>query len=87
LEKKLTDYILLKAAERYLERMQPEDQLRIIKVLDALLLNPALLDIKPLKGRSELRLRVGKYRILFIEDRENEVYLITQIGSCGDIYK
>jgi hypothetical protein len=44
LEKKLTDYILLKAAERYLERMQPEDQLRIIKVLDALLLNPALLD-------------------------------------------
>jgi len=32
----LTDYILLKAAERYLERMQLDDQVRIVKALDAL---------------------------------------------------
>lgn len=87
MEKKLTDYILLKAAQRYLERMQPDDQVRIIQALDALVTHATVLDIKPLKGRPELRLRVGKYRVLFVEDRENQLYVITAIGSRGDVYK
>jgi mRNA interferase RelE/StbE len=87
LEKKLTDYILLKAAERYLERMQLDDQVRIVKALDALVTDSTGLDIKPLKGRPELRLRVGKYRVVFLEDRDNQVYVVTQIGSRGDVYK
>jgi mRNA interferase RelE/StbE len=62
-------------------------QLRIIEALDTLLTGPETLDIKPLKGRSELRLRVGKYRVLFVEDRETQTYVITLIGSRGDIYK
>jgi len=32
----MTDYILLKAAGRYLSRMQPDDQVRIVKALDTL---------------------------------------------------
>ncbi len=83
----MTDYILLKAAQRYLERMQPDDQIRIINALDTLISNPTLLDIKPLKGRPELRLRVGKYRVLFREDTENQLYVVTAIGSRGDVYK
>jgi len=70
-----------------LERMQPDDQLRIIEALDMLLTRPETLDIKPLKGRSELRLRLGKYRMLFIEDREAQTYVVTTIGSRGDVYK
>ncbi len=83
----MTDYILLKSAERYLERMQVNDQKRIIKALDALVIDSTDLDIKPLKGRSEFRLRVGKYRILFVEDSANQVYIITQIRPRGDVYK
>jgi mRNA interferase RelE/StbE len=83
----LTDYILLKAAERYLLRMQPDDQVRIVKALDTLVSDYRGLDIKQLKGRPELRLRVGKYRILFVEDRENQVYVVTAINSRGDVYK
>lgn len=83
----MTDYILLKAAERYLLRMQPDDQVRIVKALDTLVSNDIGLDIKQLKGRPELRLRVGKYRILFVEDRENQVYVVTAINSRGDVYK
>ncbi|GBF82746.1 type II toxin-antitoxin system RelE family toxin [Aphanothece sacrum] len=83
----MLDYILLKQAERYLQRMQPDDQLRIINALDSLISNPLTLDIKPLKGRPEFRLRVGKYRVLFIEDQDKQVYVITAIGSRGDIYK
>jgi len=83
----LLDYILLKPAKRYLQRIQADDQIRIINALDTLINNPSILDIKPLKGRPELRLRVGKYRILFREDKEKQVYVITAIGSRGDIYK
>ncbi|TAG86209.1 MAG: type II toxin-antitoxin system RelE/ParE family toxin [Oscillatoriales cyanobacterium] len=83
----MTDYILLKAAERYLLRMQPDDQVRIVKALDTLVSDDRGLDIKQLKGRPELRLRVGKYRILFVEDRENQVYVVTAINSRGDVYK
>ncbi|WP_241681884.1 type II toxin-antitoxin system RelE family toxin [Cyanobacterium aponinum] len=48
--------------------------------------NSTNLDIKKLKGRLEFRLRVGKYRILFIEDIDNNLYVITTIGSRGDVY-
>jgi mRNA interferase RelE/StbE len=80
-------YVVLKPAQKYLERMQPEDQVRMIEALDALLTQPESLDIKSLKGRSERRLRVGKYRVLFIEDRDAQAYVITTIGSRGDVYK
>ena len=55
--------------------MQPDDQVRIVKALDILVSDYRGLDIKQLKGRSELRLRVGKYGIVFLEDRENQVYV------------
>ena len=63
-----------------------DDQLRIVDALDTLLTKPETLDIKSLKGRSELRLRVGKYRVLLIEDRDVQTYVITAIGSRGDVY-
>ena len=44
-------------------------------------------EIKPLYGRDELRLRVGKYRVLFFEDRDNNLYVITTIKPRGDVYK
>jgi mRNA interferase RelE/StbE len=56
-------YVVLKPAQKYLERMQTDDQTRIIEALDTLLTEPETLDVKPLKGRSELRLRIGKYRV------------------------
>ena len=81
------DYVLLKPAQRYLKRMPIEEQLRVIQALDQLIQDATGLDIKPLKGRPELRLRVGKYRVLLIEDSENEVYVVTTIVPRGDVYK
>ncbi len=83
----MPDYILLRQAERYLRKMQTNDKIRIFNALDSLISDASSLDIKSLKGRSEFRLRVGKYRILFREDQENQVYVITSIGSRGDVYK
>jgi mRNA interferase RelE/StbE len=70
-----------------LAKLQYQEQIRIIKALDSLILGDKQLDIKSLKGREGYRLRVGKYRILFREDQKNNLYVITAIGSRGDIYK
>lgn len=79
--------VVLKAAQKYLERVQLSDQRRIVEALDTLLTQPETLDIKPLKGRPELRLRVGKHRVLFIENRETRTYVVTTIATRGDVYK
>lgn len=42
-------------------------------------------DVKRLVGRPALRLRVGDYRVIFIEDRE--FVSVTEIGPRGSIYK
>lgn len=80
-------YVVLKRAQKYLERMQPGDQAKIIEALDTLLVESAALDIKPLQGRPEMRLRVGKYRVLFFEDRDAQTYVVTTIAPRGDVYK
>ncbi|NJK69289.1 MAG: type II toxin-antitoxin system RelE/ParE family toxin [Microcoleus sp. SU_5_3] len=49
----------------------------------ALLADRTLVDIKPLKGRNDWRLRVGDYRVIFIIDNENKVYFVTKIGPRG----
>lgn len=55
-------YVVLKPAQKYLERMRPDDQLRVIEALDTLLTSPVTspetLDIKPLKGRPEKRFKL-----------------------------
>ena len=81
------DYVLLKSAQKYLERMQPDDQIRVVSALDSLITDSNVLDVKPLQGRPEFRLRVGKCRILFVEDSENKAYTVTTIGSRGDVYQ
>lgn len=79
--------IVLKQAEKYLQKLSSVDQKRIIKALKLLIKDKNLADIKPLKGRLEWRLRVGDFRILYREDQENQIYIVTKIKSRGDVYK
>jgi len=79
--------IILKQAEKYLKKLSSVDQKRIIKALKSLIEEERSSDIKPLKGRLEWRLRVGDFRILYREDRENKTYVVTKIKSRGDAYK
>ena len=66
--------------------MRPDDQIRVISALDSLITDLRGLDVKPLQGRPEFCSRLGKYRILFVEGAENKLYVITTIGSRGNIY-
>jgi mRNA interferase RelE/StbE len=42
---------------------------------------------KKLKGRSGYRLRVGDYRVIMEIKREERLFVITNIGPRGDVYK
>jgi mRNA interferase RelE/StbE len=86
---KLNDwqYRILKPAGRYLKRIQPKSRQRIFDELDKLLLDPTQVDFKKLKGRDGYRLRVGDYRVLIQVQREERLFIVTNIGSRGDVYK
>ena len=56
--------IILKKAEKYLKKLSPVEQKRIIQALKLLIQDSNQVDIKQLQGRLEYRLRVGNFRIL-----------------------
>ena len=62
---------------------------RILMAIDRLRYGPYQpdLDVKPLRGRPEWRLRVGDWRVLFLID-ENEIKIvIVHVNPRGDVYK
>ena len=76
-----------KVIRRRLEQIPNPDRERIIKALKQLEINRDLLDIKPLIGRSDYRLRVGKWRLLMEINEDEEVIFIRALDTRGDIYK
>jgi mRNA interferase RelE/StbE len=80
-------YRILKPAERYLKRIQPKSRQRIFDELDKLIIDPTQVNFKKLKGRDGYRLRVGDYRVLIQVQREERLFIVTNIGSRGDVYK
>jgi len=72
--------------KKYLDKLNEPHYGRIEKAIDDLELNPPKGDIKAMGGkRSEYRLRIGNYRLLFkIAD---DLILIHDIGLRGQVYK
>ncbi|MGN0680149.1 MAG: type II toxin-antitoxin system RelE/ParE family toxin [Oscillospiraceae bacterium] len=76
---------------KFLAKAEKGLVIKIREAIQGLTLNPAVGDIKPMQGYKDgrMRLRVGKYRIIFKygNDGELEILFIIDIGSRGDIYK
>lgn len=73
-------------AEKQLARLPRNERERIIKAI--LKLRTGLVgDVTPLSGRTEWRLRVGKWCVLFSVDFEKKMLTILTLGSRGDICK
>ncbi len=76
---------------KFLAKMEKKIVQRIRESIQNLTLNPPQGDIKTMQGYSDgrLRLRVGKYRVIYRYDSENNVVYIyvIDIDSRGDIYK
>lgn len=80
-----------KRAKKFIESQDKPTKQRIRAGIEGLMQTPPKGDIKMMQGYSDgrLRLRIGKYRIIYRYTAENhiEVLHIMDIDSRGDIYK
>ena len=80
-----------KAAAKYLESLDRDTKRRILAGIMGLTQKPPVGDIKTLQEYSDgrLRLRVGKYRVVYRYDRDGaiEILQVLNIDSRGGIYK
>lgn len=75
-----------KAAEKAIKALDRPTRRHILTAIDGLLKEPPVGDIKAMQGnRSDYRLRVGKYRVIFHIDGQR--VCVDKVGSRGDIYK
>jgi len=80
------EIIYKKPAIKFLKTTDKKLSGRLMKGIEGLTKEPPEGDIKALQGReNELRLRIGKYRIIY-EYKDNNL-VILDIDSRGDIYK
>lgn len=78
--------IYKKSALKFLKTTDKSTRENILASIEGLTKIPPEGDIKILQGRkSEYRLRVGKYRIIY--ELQNDILTLIDIGSRGDIYK
>lgn len=70
-----------KQAQRFLSKQTLSVQRRIVNAIEAL---PAG-DVKKLQGRSDYRLRIGDYRVIF--GRDGYIIYIKMIDNRGQVYK
>lgn len=79
------DFFLSKTSFKYLSKLEKEIRSNIVSAIEKL---PYKGDIQKMRGKSLqnlYRLRVGKYRVLYI--RETNAIRILDIDTRGDIYK
>lgn len=74
------------AARKALRRMPSNTARRIVSKIEAYAIEPGAqsANIKALKGRDGIRLRIGDWRVIMID---GEVLDIIDIGSRGSIYE
>lgn len=76
-------------ALKTLKKMPPHEANRTRTAVERLRENPHRTDmnVRPLRGRAELRLRVDNRRVLLIRDDPARLIDVLAIGSRGDVYK
>jgi mRNA interferase RelE/StbE len=72
------------AARQY--KKLPKEYKRLVDIAFSRLSEGLGLDLKPVAGEKDVyRIRVGKYRVLFM--KLNEIVLVFRISPRGDVYK
>ncbi len=76
--------IIKKKAKKFIDGLPQNERVRIAAAIQKL---PNGEDIKKLKGHDDLlRLRVGKYRIIYTVDNGELIVYVIDAGNRGQIY-
>lgn len=81
------EVLILKSAEREMDRLPPATHTRISKRILSLEDNPRPRGTKKLSGREEYRLRVGDYRVLYAIDDTDSIVTIFAVGHRREVYR
>lgn len=82
------EIIIKPSAEKSFARLEKAQQIKIIKAIENLAVNPRPQGFKKLKSIVELyRIRVGDYRIIYSIDNNVLIISIVRIGHRKEIYK
>jgi len=75
-------------AERQLRKLPRAEQVRVIRTVQALSVDPRPPGSRQLSGHDDVfRVRVGRYRVLYsIEDRRL-VIIVLKVGDRKDVYR
>lgn len=85
---KLYSILLLPAAKRDVRRLQPNIRERIESAISQLETNPRPPGCKKLTGfENEWRLRVGRYRILYVIDDSAKLVSVARIAHRREAYR
>jgi mRNA interferase RelE/StbE len=81
--------IYRRQARNYLARLPLKIKSRIIDKLHELQKDPdsTNIDVDKLKGEAGYRLRIGPYRIIYTQHRDQLIIEVVKIRTRGDIYK
>ena len=72
--------------QRRISRFPDHEQRRISAGQEALQTEPNAPFLKALKGRPELSIRVGEYRVLVIRDDGRRTFTVTGVDHRGRVY-
>ncbi len=75
-------------AERQIRKLPRADQIRVIRVILALVTDPRPPGCRKLSGHDDVfRVRIGRYRVLYaIEDRRL-VIIVLKVSDRKDVYR
>lgn len=79
--------ILLKSAQKELDKLPNETALRIGTKIHLLKDNPYGLGSEKLGGNKGYRIRVGNYRVVYTVDKQKKIIFIVRIGHRRDVYR
>ena len=79
--------VFARSAEKDLRKLSTEARRRIGRAIRKLEEDAFPSAAKQLKGREELRLRIGDYRVLYVIARGDKVVTVVAIGHRRDVYR
>ena len=76
------------SVKKYIKNLNRDVQIKIVRKLDLLLVEPKLLDIVKMSGKGDTyRVRIGGYRAIFVVDFENKSIKIEKLDTRSGIEK
>jgi mRNA interferase RelE/StbE len=82
------EIIIKSSTEKSFGKLEKAQQIKIIRAIENLAVNPRPQGFKKLKSLAELyRIRVGDYRIIYSIDNNVLIITVVKIGHRKEIYK